>query len=106
MRWAVELVPMAAQELADLPPGLRGRMLRLIALVEDYGLAALSAPHGRQIEGKLWEMRVIAAEGIARGFYVTRQGRRLIVLHVFVKKSQATPPRLIELARQRMKDID
>ena len=100
---------MAAQELADLPPGLRGRMLRLIALVEEYEIAALSAPHGRQIDGKLWEMwemRVIAAEGIARGFYVTLQGRRLIILHVFVKKSQATPPRLIELARRRMKDID
>ena len=97
---------MAAQELTNLPPGLRGRMLRLIALVEEYGIAALSAPNGRQIDGKLWEMRVIAAEGIARGFYVTLQGRRLIILHVFVKKSQATPPRMIELARRRMKDID
>jgi len=106
MRWVVELVPAAAQELASLPPGLRGRMARLIALVEEHGLVALAAPHGRKIEGKLWEMRVIAAEGIARGFYVTLQGRRLVILHVFVKKSQSTPKRMIDLARQRMKEID
>ena len=106
MRWAVEFVPEAAKEIERLPPGLQGRMLRLIALVEAYGLHALAAPHARQIDGKLWEMRVIAAEGIARGFYVTRQGQRLIVLHVFVKKSQATPQRTLALARQRMKEVD
>lgn len=81
-------------------------MLRLIALVEEYGLHALAAPHGRQIDGKLWEMRVIAAEGIARGFCVTQQGRRLVVLHVFVKKSQSTPQRTLALARQRMKEVE
>lgn len=81
-------------------------MLRLIAMVEEYGLLALSAPHGRQIEGKLWEMRVIATEGIARGFYVTVKGRRLVILHVFVKKSEATPVRTLALARQRMKEVE
>jgi len=106
MRWAVELLPAAAEELAGLPPGLQGRLLRLISLVEDYGLQALAAPHGRQIDGKLWEMRVIAAEGIARGFYVTRQGRRLVVVHVFVKKSQTTPARTLALARSRMNEVD
>lgn len=106
MRWVVEFVPAAAEELEHLPPGLRGRLIRLIALVEENGLDALTAPHGRQIDGKLWEMRVIAAEGIARGFYVTRQGRRLVILHVFVKKSQTTPARMIALARQRMKEVE
>ena len=88
-----------------VPVGLRARLARLIALVGVHGLAALQAPNGRQIDGNLWEMRVIAAEGIARGFYVTEQGGRLIILHVFVKKSQATPRRNIELAKKRMKEL-
>lgn len=103
--WQVELVPAALRELEDLPAGLRGRMLRLITMVEQHGLSALQAPHGRQIEGRLWEMRASAEEGIARGFYVTERGGRLIVLHVFVKKSQATPRRHIDLAKARIKEI-
>ena len=106
MVWKVEMVPAAEQEIARLPPSLRGRMLRLISVVEEHGLSALHAPHGRQIEGKLWEMRVIAAEGIARGFYVTERRGRLVILHVFAKKSQATPRRHIELAKARMREVE
>lgn len=105
MQWRVEVTEAAACEISNLPAGLKGRMLRLITLVEEHGLSALHAPHGRQIEGKLWEMRVIAAEGIARGFYVTERDSRLVVLHVFVKKSQQTPKRHIEIAKARMKDV-
>jgi phage-related protein len=55
------------------------------------------------LEGKLWELRVSAVEGIARGLYVTMDGRRVIVLHVFEKKTQKTPRRAIELALDRMR---
>ena len=106
MRWVVELLPAAAEEIEQLPPGLRGRILRLIAMVEEYGLLALSSPDGRQVEGKLWEMRVIASDGIARGFYMALQGRRIVILHVFVKKSQAIPAWTLALARQRMKEVE
>jgi phage-related protein len=33
-------------------------------------------------------------------------GRRVVVLHVFVKKSDKTPLRAIALARARMKELD
>jgi len=42
-------------------------------------------------------------DGIARAVYVGLQGRQLRVLHVFVKKTQATPRRAIETARKRLK---
>ena len=57
------------------------------------------------LEGKLWELRVKAAEGIARGLYVTVTGRRVVVLHVFEKKTQKTPRRAIEIALDRMKRV-
>ena len=40
--------------------------------------------------------------GIARGVYAALQGRTLIVLHVFVKKTQTTPRAAIEVARKRL----
>jgi len=36
---------------------------------------------------------------------VTAVGRRVIVVRVFIKKSQKMPPRELELARQRAKEI-
>ena len=105
MTWIVDFLPAARDELADLPAGLKGRLLRLIDVVQRAGLEQLREPHARHLEGKLWELRVSAAEGIARGIYVTQVGRRVVVLHVFVKKSQKTPARALNLARSRMETL-
>lgn len=48
-------------------------------------------------------MRARAEEGIARGLYIAVSGRRVVVLHVFVKKTQKTPRGAVALARERMK---
>lgn len=63
-------------------------------------------PHVKHLDGKLWELRAKAAEGIARGLYVTVTGRKVVVLHVFVKKSDKTPLRPLDLARARMKEVE
>ncbi|MCE2461262.1 MAG: type II toxin-antitoxin system RelE/ParE family toxin, partial [Pseudomonadales bacterium] len=43
--------------------------------------------------------------GIARGIYVTATGRRVVVLHVFAKKSRKTPLHALATARERMKQV-
>ena len=63
-------------------------------------------PHVKHLDGKLWELRAKAAAGIARGLYVTVTGRKVVVLHVFVKKSDKTPLRALALARARMKEVE
>lgn len=105
MRWSVETLDVVDDEIEALPAGLQGRLLRLLEMVETLGLEDLHEPHVKHLEGKLWELRAKAAEGIARGLYVTLSGRRVVVLHVFVKKSQKTPPRALALARERMKKV-
>ena len=62
-------------------------------------------PHVRHVEGKLWELRVRAVGGTARGIYVTATGRRVVVLHVFTKKSRKTPRHALATARERMKQV-
>ncbi|WP_082012221.1 type II toxin-antitoxin system RelE/ParE family toxin [Burkholderia sp. A9] len=52
----------------------------------------------------LWEIRMTGRDGIARAIYVARTRQRLIVLHVYVKKTQRTPRRAIEMACARMKE--
>lgn len=106
MRWTVETHSEADPEIDALPPGLQARLVRLMEAIENVGLEQLHEPHVKQLEGKLWELRAKAVEGIARGIYVTKAGRRVIVLHVFVKKSQKTPPGALDIARRRMMEIE
>ncbi|HQQ69319.1 MAG TPA: type II toxin-antitoxin system RelE/ParE family toxin [Alicycliphilus sp.] len=41
-------------------------------------------------------------DGIARAVYAAIHGRRLLVLHVFIKKTEATPRKVIETALKRL----
>jgi phage-related protein len=105
MRWTVETLDPVDAEIEALPPGLQARVIRLLEAIENLGLDQLHEPHVKHLEGKLWELRAKAQEGIARGIYVTAAGRRVVVLHVFVKKTQKTPLRAMEIARSRMKQV-
>ena len=105
MGWTVETVSAADSKILALPAKLRARLVRLPEAVENVGLEALRQPHVRHLDGKLWELRVKAEEGIARGIYVTATGQRIVVLHVFVKKSRKTPRRALATARERMKQV-
>jgi len=105
MKWTVKIHKDAESELGKLPVGLRARLFRLMELIEEHGLENVGAPHVKHIEGKIWELRAKAKEGIARGLYVTLSGREVVVLRVFQKKQQKLPPRELKVARERMKEI-
>ena len=57
------------------------------------------------MRGALWEMRLKGREGISRALYVTAVGRRIVVVRVFVKKTETTPDREIKLALNRAKEL-
>ncbi len=104
--WTVELHPKAEPELLALPPDMRARFVRVADMLEDFGPQHVGLPHVRPLEDKLWEMRLKGRDGIARAVYVALHRRRLLVLHVFVKKTQATPRQALETARQRLENAE
>jgi phage-related protein len=53
----------------------------------------------------LFELRLRGAEGIARVFFCTLVGQRIVMLHSFIKKSDKTPPRERRMAESRMKEV-
>ncbi len=107
MKWRVRTLNARVDaELQSLRPELKARFLHICSLLEEYGLHAVGAPHVRHLVGKLWEMRMRDVQGIARAIYVTRQGRVIVVVHVFEKKSQKTPRSAIELAVTRLKEFE
>jgi phage-related protein len=62
-------------------------------------------PHTRAMSDGLFELRIKGQEGIARVFYCTLVGKRIVMLHGFVKKSQKTPPKELGIARNRMAEV-
>lgn len=67
--------------------------------------ANLEEPHTKAIGDGLFELRLMGVEGIARVMYCTLSGRRIVMLHGFIKKTQKTPRAELETAIRRMEEI-
>ena len=87
-----------------MPSGFVARFLRYAERMELYG-PDLGMPHTRTMGGGLFELRLKVAEGIVRVFYCTLVGRRIVMLHHFIKRSEKTPRKELEIARKRMKEV-
>ena len=107
MTWLVEtLGTQVDAEILALPKDMQAAFVRLAERIEAVGLERIGQPHVKHLQDKLWEMRLTGRDGIARALYVTAIGRRVIVVHAFVKKTQKTPRGAIELALRRAKEIE
>lgn len=92
------------QELLDLPPTLLAKYISLSDRMIDAG-PNLGEPHTKAFGKGLFELRLKGAEGIARVFFCTCIGQRIVILHCFVKKDQKTPQRHKALAERRLKEV-
>ena len=107
MPWTVETLSETVDaELAELPANMKARFVRIGELIEAVGLPNVREPHVKHLRGPIWETRLKGKDGIARALYVTAQPQRVVVLRVFVKKTQKTPNSEIDLALQRMKEVE
>lgn len=77
---------------------------RLIELLAEYG-PSLRLPHSKAFGDGLFELRPRGKMGIGRAFYCFLAGKHIVVLHAFIKKSQQTPERELNLARKRLKEL-
>ena len=83
---------------------MRARFTKISELIEKFGPQKVGMPHTRSLGHKLWEIRASGKEGISRGIYVAVRDRQVIVLRVFIKKTQKTPQNEIEIAKKRAKE--
>lgn len=92
------------EEILSLPDTLAARYIvltrRMVALGPNLG-----EPHTKAFGEGLFELRLKGAEGIARVFFCTLIGRRIVMLHSFVKKSNKTPRRELDIARGRSNEV-
>lgn len=74
-------------------------------MIEEFGLDRIREPHVKHLQGALWEMRLKGRDGISRALYVTAMRQRVVIVRVFVRKTQKTPSREIALASSRAKEV-
>jgi phage-related protein len=105
MKWQINYYnEKLEEEILNLPDGLLARYLRLTDLMIEFG-SNLGLPHTKPLEKGLFELRVKGKEGIARVFFCIKIGKKIIMLHSFIKKSQKTPKKEIKTAKSRMKEV-
>ena len=91
-------------EIQSWPADVLADYARLAELLMEHG-PSLRLPHSRAFGDGLFELRPRGRSGIGRAFYCFLVGRRIVVLHAFVKKTQQTPERELKLARKRLKEL-
>ena len=106
MVWSVRFLNLAVQrEVEALPDDMQARLIRVIDLIGSFGLTALREPQVKHLTGKLWEIRLSGRSGIGRVIYAAAVGQRVVLLRAFIKKTQGTPKREIQIAFERLKEI-
>ncbi len=93
------------QQTQKFPAGILAHLLHILELVEEFG-PDLGKPHTAPMGKGLFEIRAKGKEGIARSLFCTKKGKEIIILHSFVKKTQRTPSKELDIARKRMKELD
>lgn len=105
MLWSIEYYSdTLARIIMKMPSGFLARYIHVSDLMLKYG-PNLGMPHTRAMGEKLFEIRLKSKEGISRIFYCTKIGKKIIILHFFIKKTQKTPMKEIEIARKRLLEV-
>ena len=105
MKWKITFYSDKVEvQTLKLPSGVLANFLHIAEMIEELG-PNLGKPYVGTLGSGLFEIRAKGKEGIGRSMYCTAKGKEIVILHTFIKKSQKTPKRDLDLARKRMKEV-
>lgn len=93
----------AKEFILSQPPKMRAKLLRLLEMMRLNG-NELGEPYTKLLENGIYEIRAKQATNITRVLYFFEVGSRIILTNGFVKKTQKTPRREIDKAKQYRED--
>jgi len=86
-------------------PKVKLKAFRILSNIEEFGLS-YAIPHIKKLTGTpLWEIRILG-EDSTRILYATRQGKQILLLHVFIKKTDKTPRKEINISLARLSEVN
>ncbi len=105
MSFAVEYYhPKVLSDIEGWPVDVLADYARLVELLMEHG-PNLRLPHSRSMGDGLFELRPRGRSGIGRAMYCFLVGKRVVVVHAFIKKTQQTPDKELKLARKRVTEL-
>lgn len=105
MKWKIRFYSdKVEKETLEFPAGILANFLHVAEMIEEFG-SALGKPYTAPMGDGLFEIRAKGKEGIGRSLYCTVAGKEIIILNSFIKKTQKTPKKELDLAKKRMKEV-
>lgn len=96
--------PSGARPVKEFIDGLskaaRAKVYAGLTMLEEHG-NRLQLPHSRALGEGLHELRITHPEGPFRIIYCYQPGRRVVLLHAFVKRTEETRRSDLDLAQAR-----
>jgi len=92
------------EETLKFPAGILAKLLHILEIIEEFG-PNIGKPYTAPMGTGLFEIRAKGKEGIGRSLFCTVKGEEIVILHSFIKKTQKTPKKELEKARNRMKEL-
>lgn len=90
--------------LDELSVKEKAKILKYIEFLRVHD-GVLDEPYSKHIKDKIRELRVDFSRKRHRIFYFTFINKNIILLHVFLKKTEKTPLREIEMAKENYEDV-
>jgi len=91
-------------DIDDWPSGINASFTRITEQMVESG-PNLGLPYTKPFGDGLFEIRAKGEEGIGRALFCSLVGRKILILHGFVKKTQQTPNKELKIARKRLKEV-
>lgn len=95
----------AADFIRKLDAKMQAKVLKIIDLLEENG-PELRMPYSEHLDDGIFELRAKQSSDITRVLYFFRVGKKVVLTHGFVKKTQKTPKKEIELAKKYREDYE
>lgn len=105
MQWTIHFYNQSVKEDSHaLPKSIKPKFEAIMDKMIEHG-PNLGLPFTKSMGKGLFEIRAKAQEGIARGMFCTISGNAIVILHIFLKKTQETPKKELDLVIKRMKEV-
>ena len=105
-KWKIDFYnDQVLRDILKWPGKMISKFERILDLVEKHGPQDIGMPHVKSMKDGLFEIRVKAQEGIGRAFFCYVLRNEVVILHGFIKKTQKTPEKDLNIARKRLKEV-
>lgn len=87
--------------IGELEEKARVKVVRMLELLEEFGVMIGSSRAKKLIGTPLWELRILGSDSL-RILYIAKEQHSFLLLHGFKKKTQKTEKKEIKVALERL----